>query len=222
MSAIHKEQIDCPICMEDIDYTKNCITTECGHCFHASCLMKSVAHNGFGCPYCRSAMAEEIKEENDEEEDWESVSSDENDDDYALRGFRFFMNNIVGLEHDQEDIEEEIQEEEEASVAEEPIVKPSAAYIAQKLAEQGITMEQMVKAVLLRHDEYEADDEINMRIDGQIFGKMRSIINHYTPPSPDPNIYDPNTVTIMEHLRDSVVDIAPDEQHQLLYFDLQN
>ena len=218
--SFNKEQMDCPICMEEIEYTKNCTTTECGHCFHASCLMKSVAHNGFGCPYCRSAMAEEIKEEEDEEE-WESVSEDE-DDDYALRGFRFFMNNLVGEEHDQVDIEEEEGEDDTSSVEEVQIVKPSAAYIAQKLAEQGITMEQMVKAVLLRHEEYEADDETNMRIDGQIFGKMRSIINRYTPPSPDPNTSDPNTVTIMEHLRDSLVDIAPDEHHQLLFYDLQN
>ena len=61
-----------------------------------------------------------------------------------------------------------------------------------------------------------------MRIDGKIFGKMRGIINHYTPPASEPNTSDPNTVTIMEHLRDSVVDVTPDDQHQLLFYDLQN
>ena len=52
-------QIDCPICLDCIETSKNCVTTECGHCFHTSCLMTSVAHNGFGCPYCRAKMAEE-------------------------------------------------------------------------------------------------------------------------------------------------------------------
>jgi hypothetical protein len=55
---------DCPICMEQIEsFTKNCVTTECGHCFHTSCLMTSVAHNGFGCPYCRTAMAKKVVRE---------------------------------------------------------------------------------------------------------------------------------------------------------------
>jgi hypothetical protein len=217
--STNQQIVDCPICMEEIECTKNCTTTECGHCFHSSCLMKSVAHNGFGCPYCRSVMAEEIKDE-EEVEDWESVSSEEEEDDYALRGFRFLMNNLLGEQHDSEDEEEE-KADEENSVEEEIIVKPSAEYLTQKLIEQGITMEQMVRALLLRHDEYEADDATNMRIDGQIFGKMRSIINRYTPPSPDPNTYDPNTVNILEFTI-NLVNVDPTEQHQLIYFDLNN
>ena len=177
-----KQIMDCPICMEDIECTKNCVTTECGHCFHASCLMKSVAHNGFGCPYCRSAMAEDIKAEDDEDE-LESVESFE-DDEYALRGLRFFMNNIEGDEHDQYDMEDEDiddEEDRESSVeVEEEEPKPSAAYLTEKLLEQGITMEQMVKAMLLRHDEYEAEEEAYDRVDGHIFGKIRSIIHNYT------------------------------------------
>lgn len=176
-----KQIMDCPICMEDIECSKNCITTECGHCFHASCLMKSVAHNGFGCPYCRSAMAEDIKDE--EEDDWGSVESFE-DDEYALRGFRFFMNNLEGVEHDYNDMEDEnIDEEDDTSTVEvEEESKPTATYLTAKLLEQGITMEQMVKAMLLRHDEYEAEEEAYNRIDGQIFGKIRSIIHNFNRP----------------------------------------
>jgi hypothetical protein len=48
---------DCPICIEEIDCCKNCIITECGHIFHAKCLMKNILHNGLGCPYCRKKMA---------------------------------------------------------------------------------------------------------------------------------------------------------------------
>ena len=81
--------IDCPICMDCIESTtKNCVTTECGHCFHTNCLMQSVAHNGFGCPYCRSTMAEVPEEE---ESDWSHEEEDEEEeemfDEDALRGF---------------------------------------------------------------------------------------------------------------------------------------
>ena len=86
---------DCPICMDVIEGTKNCVTTDCGHQFHTNCLMKSVAHNGFGCPYCRTVMAEEVDEEetiytDDDEEDEEyDDEGEELYNDYALRGLRF-------------------------------------------------------------------------------------------------------------------------------------
>lgn len=49
----------CPICLDNIDLTINRITTECGHTFHCSCLMRNVLQNGFNCPYCRITMADE-------------------------------------------------------------------------------------------------------------------------------------------------------------------
>ena len=67
-------QTECPICMEEIVLTKNCVTTECGHCFHTNCLMTSVAHNGFACPYCRAAMAQTVNDDDDE-------YADDDDDD---------------------------------------------------------------------------------------------------------------------------------------------
>jgi len=104
-------QKECPICMEIIDFNKNCVTTECGHCFHTNCLMTSVAHNGFGCPYCRTAMAEEIKDEEEEEDEEEHEEDDEEEEDMfndnSLRGFRFFMNNISGEPHEQEEYEDD-------------------------------------------------------------------------------------------------------------------
>ena len=182
MSAINRE---CPICMDDIEITKNCIITECGHCFHASCLMTGVAHNGFACPYCRTAMAEEPEE--DEESEYESVDEDEVDpleDNDMLRGFRFFFNNVYGYEHDEDDVEEEVANEEaerQHAVQQEEIVKPSAAFITQKLVEQGVTMEQLIKALLKDHEEYDAEEDEALRIDDEIFGKMRIIISNYTP-----------------------------------------
>jgi hypothetical protein len=46
---------DCPICYEAIHDT-NCVTTECGHNFHTSCLLKNISFNGYKCPCCRDVM----------------------------------------------------------------------------------------------------------------------------------------------------------------------
>jgi len=48
---------DCPICYEQIPHNINCSTTECGHTFHTTCLMKHTVYNGYDCPCCRSLMA---------------------------------------------------------------------------------------------------------------------------------------------------------------------
>ena len=181
--------IECPICMDDIDVTKNCITTECGHCFHASCVMRNVAQNGFACPMCRTVMAEEPEEEDSV---WSEVSNEEEMfDDFALRGFRFFMNNIEGDEHDHEDELEE-QEDMEDSADEEAqpaTAKPTSAFIAQKLSEQGITMEHLLKVLLRDHDEYSDEDEEFERVDDDVFGKIRIIVSNYEPqPEAQPEV----------------------------------
>jgi Ring finger domain len=174
-------QVDCPICMDCIEMNKNCVTTECGHCFHASCLMKSVAHNGFGCPYCRTEMAEAVGEEEESVDDEEE--EEEMFDDNALRGFRFFWNNSNGLENDAEDVAEEEAEEEEEweDVEEEEDNRPTPEYVAQKLLSQGTTFEQLVSIIMYRdHPEYnEEDNEQITRMDELLFGKIRIIVSNY-------------------------------------------
>ena len=129
-------QNECPICMEIIDTNKNCVTTECGHCFHTNCLMTSVAHNGFGCPYCRTAMAQSVNNEEDEEEEEDEDYEEDDEEEYeivgedifnehSLRGFRFFMNNIHGESHDQQDITEEEQVENIRDRIQDAPAKPS-------------------------------------------------------------------------------------------------
>jgi hypothetical protein len=196
-------QTECPICMEIIDFKKNCVTTECGHCFHANCLMTSVAHNGFGCPYCRTAMAEEIKDEEDAEDDDDWYDDDESVEeemfsDHSLRGFRFFMNNIHGESHESEDLEEEQTDSNDIRERIQDTPKPMASFISEKLTEDGVTMEQLIKVLLLEHEEYEEDDEEFARIEGEIFGKMRIIISNYKPEenSEQPKIN--NTIGIRE------------------------
>ena len=97
---------DCPICFEKITPDVNRIITECGHEFHCSCLMKSVTANNFGCPLCRSTLADvpEEEEDEDDEEDYadELNSYSENYSDgirfdpdltenHLLRGFRWLF-----------------------------------------------------------------------------------------------------------------------------------
>lgn len=54
--AITVENKECPICYDCVSNNVNTTTTECGHCFHTSCLLKSCSINGFNCPMCRNNM----------------------------------------------------------------------------------------------------------------------------------------------------------------------
>ena len=176
-------QTECPICMEEIVLTKNCVTTECGHCFHTNCLMTSVAHNGFACPYCRAAMAQAVNDDDDEyaeDEDDDSLYDFEDNED-ALRGFRFFFNNINSEEPEEADVAaEDVMNAYQQELVEQQRAIPSIAVVTQKLVEQGVTIEQLVKALLLDHEEYESDDSLE-RTDDELFGKVRMIISNYTP-----------------------------------------
>lgn len=153
--------MECPICMDDLHTNKNFISTECGHCFHASCLMANVAHNGFGCPYCRTVMTENVKttEDDDEDDDYEDYD-DEDDlyDDSTLRGFRFFMNNVSGESHDQEDLLEELNQEQEEDNREVAIINHRV--MTQKLIRKGLTMDDVVKIVVLYEDAFARLHEI--------------------------------------------------------------
>lgn len=182
--------VECPICMDPIEFNKNCLTTECGHCFHTSCLMTSVAHNGFGCPYCRTKMAEEVVDEDSEYDDEEEIY--EQYDDYVLRGMRFFNNNLNGEQHDQEDLDEEEDEEDqyessetenEADENEGNTTPPPVSYVAQKLTEQGVTTEDLLKAILCSCHDYERDYEDFERVENEIVGRVSTILNNYTPPA---------------------------------------
>ena len=173
------ESDDCPICMEGLDTTKNFAATECGHRFHLSCLMKSVAHNGFGCPYCRTKMADEPEPEEDEESVWTEASEEEEPyEDSALNGLRWLMMRTEGEEIPEDDVEEE--EEEQAEEAEEETPKPSVQFITQKLMENRITLEDTVRALLVQHEEYAEDREIE-NADDRLFGKIRIIVSNYSP-----------------------------------------
>uniref|UniRef100_A0A6C0IHK2 RING-type domain-containing protein n=1 Tax=viral metagenome TaxID=1070528 RepID=A0A6C0IHK2_9ZZZZ len=104
--------VECSICMEIIDISINICTTECGHCFHSSCLIKNISHNGFGCPYCRKVLAENPIQNNEFDEsnvndnniDLDHIDDQEADykyNDYELRGLRWLFNRANGEEIEQ-------------------------------------------------------------------------------------------------------------------------
>ena len=151
---------------------KNCVVTDCGHTFHTKCLMTSVAHNGFGCPYCRETMTdkEPLEEEEDEYEQEEEEDNDygENLEDYCLRGMRWMFQNVSGETPD--DFEEDENE----------LLTPGE--ISAKLVASGVTMEQLVSAMLMDHDEYfnqRMFRQSYQRISRQMYDKVRRIIEEH-------------------------------------------
>lgn len=129
MSSVQSVIVECCICMDNVDTTVNCLTTPCGHCFHANCYLKHTSYNGYNCPLCRSQMFEQPENTVDEEE---SLYEDDSDDEFedeeerfeimeaeSLQSFRWFYQRLNNeqLEEDEEGFseapsEEELQEEE--------------------------------------------------------------------------------------------------------------
>jgi len=175
--------VECPICMDNIVFGNNCVTTECGHTFHCSCLLTNTAHNGFGCPYCRKELAEEIiEDESDEDEDeYEDYIEEEPFNDRPLTSFRMFHQRLNDEEVEEDDEEEE--EEDEEDEEDETQDFPNAAYIGRKLEQRGINYYQLVKSLLhLEHaitlrgrpngNDYE-------RTSMEVYGQIRSVLHGY-------------------------------------------
>lgn len=132
---------ECPICMEIIDLCKNCATTECGHKFHSNCLMKSIAFNGFGCPYCRFEMVEEIDDSDDEDDEEEGGEGEEREDGDG--------------DDDEEDEDYDGEDDENEN---QPL--PSFELIQKKFIEKGITYESLVKTIMFNSMIYHKNDNI--------------------------------------------------------------
>jgi len=51
LQIIHKENKDCVICLETLDF---CIQLPCSHLYHRHCIDQLMEHNHDLCPLCRS------------------------------------------------------------------------------------------------------------------------------------------------------------------------
>lgn len=173
--------VECPICMDTIEGLCNSVVTECGHAFHCACLMQNAVHNGFGCPYCRTKMAEEPEEDEDDEDD-DSIEDDTVFEEDVLTSFRMFHQQINDEEVEEEPAEEwesvasdEDQDEEGANTM------PDAAYMVQKLTERGITIEDLVKNILFVEYSDWGDYDDYKRRSSEVYGQFRAVITQYTP-----------------------------------------
>jgi hypothetical protein len=146
--------------------------------------MKNVVNNGFDCPMCRQKMAEVIEDDDNESEDsydnWIENDRNREPDDNALVSFRMFQQQIENeeIEEEPEQDDDEAEVSDDGSNSEEPPL-PTPAYLANKLAEKGVTMEDMVKALLLEHDEYEEEYEVFNRRTSEMYGELRRLILNY-------------------------------------------
>ncbi len=200
MSASDMNQKECPICMDEINFEKNFVKTECGHCFHSNCLMQNVAHNGFGCPYCRTEMAikprkvyiDDEYDSDDDEDEYSEYDQQPVNEDYIFRGLRFLFNNIEGVQNSEEDnINEDIHN------GYNPIIPrfmnhapdlPPIEYIVEKLMEEGFTMMAILKSVLIKDFEENIDvDQFNEfeEAESTLYDAVERIISNYSPPDED-------------------------------------
>jgi len=148
------EKTECVICYEEINDGKcNSVVTECGHKFHTNCLMKNVAFNGFGCPYCRTKMAEKQADDSDSDSDDEAEDPRDcslyrdtfygvkgnNFSDYALASYRMLFqraNNEV-LEEDTFDLSDVYLDE-----------------LSEKLEKKGIDKNYIMRCILTQHPNF--------------------------------------------------------------------
>jgi hypothetical protein len=163
----NKMNTECPICFEVIEGEKNKVITECGHIFHTNCLMKNVSHNGFGCPYCRSIMAE--KQENDSDSDSESDTEsewseveDDIEEHNGLEGLRHLFARAEGTY----------------------IPPPTAEDINRKMMEKGYTMLDLVKVLLTNYQddcfsETESEYENQITYVDKVVDDLNEIIIEY-------------------------------------------
>ncbi len=159
---------ECPICLEAIDMSKNGVKTECGHVFHSSCLFNNIAHNGFGCPYCRKVLANEPADDDDMSE-YSYV--DELYSDYSLTSLRLFHQRLNG-----EELETTPDEEEEYES--EPMYNSDNISIG--LQQMGVTFEDLVGTLLymtLKHElpEYDYYCDTAWHTQGKIIGTINKM-----------------------------------------------
>jgi hypothetical protein len=109
-------------------------------------------------------------------------------EDYALRGMRwlFQQQQADGLEDEQDNVDEEDDNPDEVLEADDDeeadnTPKPSLRYLTQKLAQRGVTMEMLVKTLLMEHEEYIDMDEECTRACDELFGQVRIIVSNYDP-----------------------------------------
>lgn len=138
----------CCICLDDLTFGTNCMTTECGHSFHTSCMMKNVSHNGFACPMCRFTLAEEV-DDDDDDSDFEDDEEYDDDleinttEDAALLGVRSMFQLAENENVDEEDLDETTSDESNSDN------EIRASEFTNFLKQNGFCMEDLARAFMV-------------------------------------------------------------------------
>jgi hypothetical protein len=150
-------------------------------------------------------MAEVIEESDDEDsydDEYEHDDEEDEEEDEARRreaneprilgGLRWLFNranneDTIVYENEDDEVEHEFGEDDyvlhvrPSTPDTPPPQRPSVEFITKKLVEQGVTMGDILKVLLLDHEEYESmEDELN-RVEDDLFGKLRILISNYEP-----------------------------------------
>ena len=142
-------------------------------------------HNGFGCPYCRDAMAkvEQTDDEDDDQYDDDDSEYDEDEEagdqeDYMLRGFRFFYNNVENVEHDTSDVFVETSDQVSEESNPDRLI-PTNKYIIEKLQEKNVSYSQLVNMIVDNHYRCDTDEFDTMDNVYGVLNKINDIIIEY-------------------------------------------
>jgi hypothetical protein len=166
-----QEVCKCPICFDDIS-DKNNITTECGHKFHASCLITNVIRNGFNCPCCRTVMVTPYENENEKEcySDTGTSYSDDSYDSYFRTRYAFESNN------------DEVNDS-EIPISTLPTVEHTTIEnLTNQFVESGLTINDLVGAIVIVILSSDIKFQIHMDIRdtyNNIWNKIDLIIENY-------------------------------------------
>ena len=202
---------ECPICMDALDPTKNTVVTECGHSFHCSCLMQNAVHNGFGCPYCRTKMADEPEIEDDDDDELSYSTETTVFEENALTSFRMFHQQISGEEVEEEPDDDWVSEDED-DTEEQHSVLPPLDLVIQKLQSRGVTYENLVKSILYT-DHFTWDDptfdyELSYQ---EIYGQFRAALSQCARMSQQPQAIVHNSPLVHNsHHNPNISQIVPE------------
>jgi hypothetical protein len=206
---------ECSICLENIIGVSNKVVTDCGHTFHCKCLMKNITFNGFGCPYCRNAMAEYDGNYSDsDDEDGEQDDDDEDDDD----------DDDDDEDDEEEDDDDDDDDDDEDDNDDDTNIKiPDATYVTLKLKELGFTMEELVKTHLfLEHSNWGRFYREYEESTGILFREMSEIMKQYKelPVSASPEENRPDDPNNYEINNDTVYDILDTNNTKTIVSDI--
>jgi hypothetical protein len=202
-ATVETQTVDCPICFDDIDANKNCVITECGHKFHASCLLRSIAHSNFDCPCCRFELTERPEESDDEYDDDDEEEDDDEISNETMQSMRWLFQRAEGEELEEE---EEEEDEDEDQVPEVPL-----NYVVDNLQTMNYTFEDMIKIILNDFLDNEQDER-----SATILEAVDSLIDRYegtaetTAPAVDtPVVVAPAPNTDDEEVTDDIKTFIP-------------